>query len=538
MKSVLRLAERVYVSRSDLVLALLILVGLVPLWAFSFFPTQDGPAHLENASILLKYWNPAYPQFRQFYLANFTEPTNWFSHLILAALLAVTAPPIAEKLFLTAYIILFPLAVRYALRAIHPQAGWLAIAAFPFVFSFVLYKGFYDFCASLPLYFFVLGFWLRRRERLTWTDIGVLTALSFLLYFAHLVSWVMGALGIGLLTLWFCARELYAKRASVGSLVIRRIAPLVIVFGGPAILILLFVSRGGVKPYSLDLQWAGSFWNLIRLTTLVSFDAREGWLAVVLALGLGTLAVYQIARKIRQRKIDEWDGLLLLLPSYVLVYLIAPSAFAGGSFVKQRLMLYPFLSLILWLGAQGYSIGLRRALQVGFAGVLVGLLLVRLGEQSALNAQLDDLNSLASQIHPNAVIMPLNFSDKGHKKDANSLSQIRVTLHGAGYLAADRAAIDLANYEAYTDYFPMRFRADKSPQKFATKLSSGAPRVKLDAYFQKTGVRVDYVLLLAQDQPFQTGLGPPASILTQLTSNYMPVADSPLGFTKLYRYMP
>lgn len=526
------------VSRSDLVLALLILVSLVPLWAFSVFPTQDGPAHLENADILLKYWNPAYPQFRQFYLANLSEPTNWFSHLMLAALLVVTAPPIAEKLFLTAYIVLFPIAVRYALRAIHPESGWLAVAAFPFVFSFVLYKGFYDFCASLPIYFFVLGFWLRRREHLSWFDIGVLTTLSFLLYFAHPVSWVMAAPGIGLLTLWFCAREMYARRASLVSLFIRRVAPLVIVFVGPAILMLLFVSHEGGKPFALDRQWAGAFWNLIRLTTLVSYDVREFWLAVCLAVGLGGLAVYQIVRKIKQRDIDEWDGLLLVLDGYVLIYLIAPPAFAGGSFVKQRLMLYPFLILILWLGAQGYSIGLRRLMQVAFTGVLLGFLLLRLGEQSILDAQLEDLNSLASLVPENAVIMPLNFSVKGQAKNAYALSQIRVTLHGAGYLAADRAAIDLTNYEAYTDYFPMRFRAERSPEKFVKKLSSGAPRIKLDAYFQKTGVQVDYVLLFAQDQPFRTGSGPPAYILAELESNYTLVADSPLSFAKLYRHKP
>jgi hypothetical protein len=44
------------VSNYDTLLCLaLILVHLIPIWAFTYFPTQDGPAHLNNATILREY---------------------------------------------------------------------------------------------------------------------------------------------------------------------------------------------------------------------------------------------------------------------------------------------------------------------------------------------------------------------------------------------------------------------------------------------------------------------------------------------------
>ena len=35
----------------------LIFIHLIPLWSVSYFPTQDGQVHLENAVILSEYTN-------------------------------------------------------------------------------------------------------------------------------------------------------------------------------------------------------------------------------------------------------------------------------------------------------------------------------------------------------------------------------------------------------------------------------------------------------------------------------------------------
>src|SRR5215510_15849492 len=47
---------RAGVSDHDTLLCLaLILIHLIPIWAFTYFPSQDGPAHLSNATILREY---------------------------------------------------------------------------------------------------------------------------------------------------------------------------------------------------------------------------------------------------------------------------------------------------------------------------------------------------------------------------------------------------------------------------------------------------------------------------------------------------
>src|SRR5215831_15066252 len=108
----------------NLLFAGLLLLSLLPLWSACYFPSQDGPAHLENAVILREYNWPDRELFRTFYLINPNPEPNWVGHLALAGLMALGLPPLlAEKVLLTGYLLLLPLAVRYAMTALRADAG-------------------------------------------------------------------------------------------------------------------------------------------------------------------------------------------------------------------------------------------------------------------------------------------------------------------------------------------------------------------------------------------------------------------------------
>ncbi|HSI36958.1 MAG: hypothetical protein ACAI43_19995, partial [Phycisphaerae bacterium] len=67
----------------------------------------------------------------------------------------------------------------------------------------------------------------------------------------------------------------------------------------------------------------------------------------------------------------------------------------------------------------------------------------------------------------------------------------------SGYVAVRRGAVDLRNYEARTDHFPVRFRDEVSPFAHLTSgngLEQIPPRVLFDE-FERAGGRVDYVLI-------------------------------------------
>lgn len=54
--------------------------------------------------------------------------------------------------------------------------------------NYLLHMGFYNFSYSLPMFFFVVGYWLKYQNRFTLRNTVTLSLLSLLLYFCHLTS--------------------------------------------------------------------------------------------------------------------------------------------------------------------------------------------------------------------------------------------------------------------------------------------------------------------------------------------------------------
>src|SRR5438876_8283038 len=87
--------------RQEALFAFLLAVHLAPVWSFAVFPSQDGPAHLENANVIRRYHEPAGVLFREYYVLNGRLEPNWVGHLALAGLLRVVPPATAEKLLVS-----------------------------------------------------------------------------------------------------------------------------------------------------------------------------------------------------------------------------------------------------------------------------------------------------------------------------------------------------------------------------------------------------------------------------------------------------
>src|SRR4029077_8412137 len=114
-------------------IALLILY-LVPIWCFHYFPSADGPAHIENAHIIRELGGSAATVFREYYTWNPLPQPNWSGHLVMAALMTFTSPLIAEKILLSLYILLLPVSVRCVLGLMEPRTRFLSILIFPLLY--------------------------------------------------------------------------------------------------------------------------------------------------------------------------------------------------------------------------------------------------------------------------------------------------------------------------------------------------------------------------------------------------------------------
>ena len=69
------------IGRAKYLVIALLLLHLVPIWAFKFIPTQDGLNHIYNAYILKDYNNPEYTKLREVYYLNVRPFPNWGANL-------------------------------------------------------------------------------------------------------------------------------------------------------------------------------------------------------------------------------------------------------------------------------------------------------------------------------------------------------------------------------------------------------------------------------------------------------------------------
>ena len=537
-------------NRENLLLLFLILAHLIPVWIFQYFPSQDGPTHIENAHIIFDYFNPARSILRDYYILNTHLEPTWLGHLVLAGLMYIVPIFIVEKVFLSGYIIFLPLSIRYALKVIRPDAGFLAFLMFPFIYNYPLHMGFYSFSYSLPVFFFLVGFWVRNHDELTLRKAITLAFLSLLLYFCHIVSLVMAYLGIALMTVWFISFDLI--RDKLGSRfnfqVLRkafgtRVFPLILAFLPTVIVVLRFLSWQGVESQEIGIRrsfhWL--FKDLIQMESLVSFQREESFCSIGLGILFAGLFLYLVVSKMRRRQADRWDGLLAVILGYVLVYFLAPNAMSEGSFITDRLNLYPFFVIVLWLGVSTYPRSVKRGIVLVAIIVTAASLGLHALKYSELNHYLAEYFSGMHLIEPNKTLLPLAFDSHGHGSDGSVLSlKVRPFLHAAGTIAARRHVVEFTNYEAGAyKYFPVLFRSSLNPYDHIgikdRSIVWEPPQVDFLTYAERTGGQVDYVLVWGIQERLRNHEAT-KSIDQQLKKGYQLIYTSPrTGLMQLYK---
>jgi hypothetical protein len=499
-----------------LLLGALIAIQLVPIWTLSYFPSQDGPAHLAIANILREYGGADGQVLREYFVLEPGAITNWFVYILLAHVLRFLPLALAEKVFLSAYVILLPLSVRYAVRAVEPRNAFLALLALPFTYNYLLGMGFYNFCCSLVAFFFALGYWLRHRERLGWLHGTVFALLALWVYLCHVVS--VGALlaAIGTLTAW------------AGF---RRLVPTVLALMPTLVLMALFVGKAASETTSIPAKE-----KLVKLLTadvLASFDPRTRYLGYAAAVLFGVLALWALSRRSVLK--SRW---LAVFAVFVALVLVMPSNVGVGGFIELRLSLFPFFALILCSAASDPPAPLRLGIQVAAAGLTLALLGLLWTRWRVLDGYLAEYISAEERIPEGSTVLPLSYSHRGTGPDGRQLAyRIQPFLHAGSHATAGKPVADLSLYAAnYEGYFPVHYRPELNPYRHIAQRHRAErvpPWVDFLTYPQRTGGRVDYVLIWQ----VPTDRRHPAvrSLWQQLRTGYERVYVSPRGFAQLYR---
>jgi hypothetical protein len=529
----------------DAIFVGLLVLGVLPAWLVPHVPTQDGANHVESVMGLLRL--PGSALLQRYYVPNYGLQPNWLTQMLFAALVRAVSPRVAEKLVLTGYLLLLPLAFRLALPRT-ARGRWAALGIFPFVHSYPFHMGFWNFGYSLVLYFAALGTWYRARGRLGWRRGAAFSAIILVLFVAHSVSTCALLAALTTILAWRCGLGLVRARGRPRrrDVVLRGWLRRALATYGWALptlaLLAAFFARQpeplAYRPSLLD--YAKHFASLYAL---VSFDRRELFLTFPVALVVvGAVALVLRARAARRlRPVDGWLAAAAVATA---LYFGTPDAVADGAQLNDRLALYPFFAALLWLGWTDVPLARLRAAALALTALFVAATALRVAKYEQLEGYLAEYESAAPHVAEGSTILPVTISPFGPRRggtlDGKKMLSYRVQpfRHVTGYIATDRHGIDLDNSQAKTKHTPLRWRPELNPfTAMETRpfgMESEAPCIELWTY-PALGGRIDYVLLWGDEvAAAKDECG--SKVLAELAADWERVFVSrPRGLVQLFR---
>jgi len=172
-----------------IVWAALTCIALYPVWRSRLLPMLDTANHLGLARGWHDYRDPA-SRVAEFYELRVRVVPYWLFYASINALLYVVPIEIANKLFLSAYLVLFPLSVLALARALR-RSPWLALFAFPLCFNQNWIYGFASYLMSVTFSVFAMAAliaYLDRRQLRYAIALGVCCVVSYL---GHIMPWFL-----------------------------------------------------------------------------------------------------------------------------------------------------------------------------------------------------------------------------------------------------------------------------------------------------------------------------------------------------------
>lgn len=434
--------------------------SLAAIWLVPGFVTQDGPAHVYNAHILVESLRGDSP-FRDYFEVRWGPLPNWAGHLASMGLVAMLSAQLVERVMMS-----------LTLVGLAASSGWLrwrvagwegmptaALAATMLAINVTWLFGFWSFLLGSCLFALTLGVWWDGRERMGAGRAVVIAALLAAGYFCHLVS--LGLTAVGLLVLAIISRRgnaLVWTGASLGVLV-----PLGLIYRG------MMRTGGALRPAwgeLADPTSIRSWWRQLGWVDPITLGSKRiapfveakspwfGMLVPTLWFGLG-LAVFVVATLRRGSMVRRRRGWLVLAGVLLVGGMIGPDRLgpSHGDYLPQRVMLLGLLALLPAIDfiASGFARRVGGTCLVA-AVVLQSAFVWDYGLRSS--RLVGEFLRTEPHVGRGQRVGALLIDLRGPYR-ANPL------LHIDQRLGVGTGNVIWTNYEAAHYYFPVRFRSDR-----------------------------------------------------------------------------
>ncbi|MEQ9423533.1 MAG: hypothetical protein RJQ09_03880 [Cyclobacteriaceae bacterium] len=519
----------------------ILLASLSSIWLNKYFITGDGPSHLYNSKVLLDFVTSSNVEFyREYYSINRDLDPNWSGHIILAGLLYIFPYYLAEKVFITLYVLLFSFSLRALIKEINPENGFLIVLGMPFIYQFTFRMGFYNYSLSFAFCFLSIWFWLKYHQKFQFYHFVIYLLINTVLYFTHPIGFLLSVLVVGIVNTInvLCLAPLYeSPHKSLPSKIQIFFKPLFSFFPG-LLLLVAYLQKQGTSTALNEVRFTRLFQEFIELTSLVNLNSSEEFWAILLAVLFGIMLVYSIISHVKNFHIKSGDGFFLVFIITFLVYFLHPSTFTGAGVLSIRLQFIPYLTLLLWFSSIDFPQLFKKVILATTLVIATAFIWIRQPQTALASDAVEEYLEVAEHIEAHSTVLPLSFSHNGKTPEGELITKrIWLFMHVSDYLGAIKPSILLGNYEGNTGYFPIDWKPEMNPFRHLSSnegLEFQPPSVDIDNYQNKTGSDIDYVILWCLDEQYMSHEYT-VNILEQLSANYEMTFASENNLVQLYR---
>jgi hypothetical protein len=304
--------------------------------------------------------------------------------------------------------------------------------------------GFYNFSLSVPLFFFALGYFMKNKEEMSLDKIAILNLLSILIYFCHIVTYILLIIAMTLLSI----TSFYRKPKRILGLLLYML-PLYFIIAN------YMLSNATGQPHN---RWhMDKLWDyFINTKSLVYYTDAQQMVTRAMLILLGLLFIGTLYNRIRQKKIiSQDDPFLLLFAVFTAIYFIMPWGIGPGSWINDRVNLFIFLVLLPFF-SEDYHQYIRRGLVIIMIILSVVHLSISCRYYYSLNKGLKEFTSGKNLIEENKAVLVLS-SDW-----SSGVKYVAPFVQAISHYCVNNGCVNLGNYEAKFNYFPLDWKKQYS----------------------------------------------------------------------------
>ncbi len=494
-----------------LAFALLAFQAAIP-WTAGNFITQDGPSHLYTAVVakdLLLHRNSPYAAV---YTLQSKLITNWSTTVVLNVLASVFGAKHAEQALSTLCIVFGFFAISYLRRSLEPRLSpWSPVTNF-LLNTWFLWIGFYNFYLGMALCALLVGFAIRHIRAMTRLRMIALAVGLVVLFFTHVLSLSLALMAIGLVAVWGRSWPPVYRIATA-------MAPAVV-------LLAVFLAAS-----SQNTAFQPRIEAALESFPMHVFASARGRLGEEILLYPAMLFYVVVGMAVMRHR--EWTtargALAVAALSSFLLYLIIPNEGFGGDEIKIRFAwgVFVFGAVVAASAYRLQVMNIALSVYITFFSIATLVSAMHHNVQNVSRAATAYAAALSAMPEGSTFIRLRYPTELTRRKYGYDLVALEPMLHAEAWVAAQRKLIDLSDYQAMSQLFPVVYKPFVSGvhQRALWALEGIGPDggELIEALRKDFPVKIDYVVVVGDT-------------LSEPESNLHPVSTSGANpFVRVYQ---